>query len=683
MTRFSWLLALATLTLSALPGVANAQDADSDGVVDARDVCPMTVSGRAVDEAGCDAFCEVVTSMPTATDGSAFLRSRLLEVGTSHQGSFGTTDAPPAGWHPRPAGTPLGFVADPGDTGWTTYQGDFFVPGSPEEGFGMNVGGVDAFTSRLVGIQGIVGNFTGIRVECRPRICGLRGGGSVYWSGAYSGIDVDQTYSVFNGGLFILIEVSMTNTTASTQTVYYMRNVDPDNMVTVTGSFDTTNTIVTQGGPGSVALVSATTPAPNASYIALVSSDPDARVIHGGFSNRDVDGIWNCGNGTGCPVGFTGTVGAVTTSDEAISLAVRKTIAAGATETFSFVYTLSAGAIAESVACTIPAVCGDGTVEGTEVCDDGNMAAGDGCDGTCDIEPGWGCLGSPSVCDEICGDGMIVGAEGCDDANTADLDGCDSMCVVEPGWACMAAPSVCDEICGDGLVVGAEICDDGGASPTCNADCTSALCGDGAINVAGGEECDDGGETATCDADCTNVVCGDGTHNVAASEECDDGGESAACDTDCTPSMCGDDLLNATAGEACDDGNTTSDDGCSATCQSEACGNGTVEGAEECDDGAESASCDSDCTFVACGDGVANTTAGESCDDGNTADGDGCSATCEFEMPDGGMGQDAGPTLYGVSGGAVCSASPSPGPTAPGILLALLAGVFFLRRRQR
>jgi cysteine-rich repeat protein len=33
-------------------------------------------------------------------------------------------------------------------------------------------------------------------------------------------------------------------------------------------------------------------------------------------------------------------------------------------------------------------VCGNGTVEGTEECDDGNNATGDGCSGTCQIEPG-------------------------------------------------------------------------------------------------------------------------------------------------------------------------------------------------------------------------------------------------------------------------------------------------------
>jgi cysteine-rich repeat protein len=63
--------------------------------------------------------------------------------------------------------------------------------------------------------------------------------------------------------------------------------------------------------------------------------------------------------------------------------------------------------------------------------------------------------------------------------------------------------------------------------------------------------------------------------------------------------VCGNSAVET--GEQCDDGNTTDGDGCSADCQYEpACGNGNLE-------------------------------PGEVCDDGNTADGDGCSSTCQIE----------------------------------------------------
>ena len=45
--------------------------------------------------------------------------------------------------------------------------------------------------------------------------------------------------------------------------------------------------------------------------------------------------------------------------------------------------------------------CGDGVIEGTEECDDNGTVPGDGCDASCEIEPGWTCEGEPSVCTEL------------------------------------------------------------------------------------------------------------------------------------------------------------------------------------------------------------------------------------------------------------------------------------------
>jgi len=51
-------------------------------------------------------------------------------------------------------------------------------------------------------------------------------------------------------------------------------------------------------------------------------------------------------------------------------------------------------------------ICGDGTINGSEVCDDGNARRGDGCSATCTVETGFTCnTASPTVCTEDCGDG--------------------------------------------------------------------------------------------------------------------------------------------------------------------------------------------------------------------------------------------------------------------------------------
>ncbi len=51
--------------------------------------------------------------------------------------------------------------------------------------------------------------------------------------------------------------------------------------------------------------------------------------------------------------------------------------------------------------------CGDGIIGGPEQCDDGNMAGGDGCSASCQVEPGFTCTGQPSVCTPDAVDGCL------------------------------------------------------------------------------------------------------------------------------------------------------------------------------------------------------------------------------------------------------------------------------------
>ncbi len=125
-------------------------------------------------------------------------------------------------------------------------------------------------------------------------------------------------------------------------------------------------------------------------------------------------------------------------------------------------------------------VCGNGTVDqlGTtimfpEQCDDGDTTAGDGCNARCEVEDGFVCAGSPSVCAVACGNGMLDGLEGCDDGNTMATDGCSATCEVEPGFACDGEPSVCGPSCGNGTFDSGEECEDGGLvdGDRCSATC--------------------------------------------------------------------------------------------------------------------------------------------------------------------------------------------------------------------
>ncbi|MCW5889679.1 MAG: DUF4215 domain-containing protein [bacterium] len=89
----------------------------------------------------------------------------------------------------------------------------------------------------------------------------------------------------------------------------------------------------------------------------------------------------------------------------------------------------------------------------------------------------------------VCGDGVVQGSEQCDDGNDIDDDGCTNACTVSA--------------CGDGVVQAPEECDDADLSNTnaCVEGCKLATCGDGFVHE-GVEECDDGNDDPSdgCDA---------------------------------------------------------------------------------------------------------------------------------------------------------------------------------------
>jgi cysteine-rich repeat protein len=177
-----------------------------------------------------------------------------------------------------------------------------------------------------------------------------------------------------------------------------------------------------------------------------------------------------------------------------------------------------------------------------------------------------------------CGDGLIDGSEVCDNGpgNTAN--------VWEQTPTCKDDCSGLTQYCGDGLANGPELCDDGAANSDlytgtahCNASCTAQVpyCGDG---VCQAEE-----SLAQCPGDCA-PACGDG--EIEAGEQCDGGGDTQACDGDCTFAACGDSYVNRAANEACDDGNQVETDACLNNCTEASCGDGVVQtGVEACDDG--------------------------------------------------------------------------------------------------
>ena len=428
-----------------------------NGAIDAPESCD---DGDTVAGDGCNSACRIEAGftcrfpgrscVATVCDavpvgGSAFLRGNYVEIGLNPNAAFGTeNDVSPAGWHARSGQVPgeIGFVADPAGTDWTDYHGDFFTPGSPEEGWAMEIAGV-AYNNNREGefeMPGALG-----APECVTNLCGNRDGARVSWrsSTPVAGvIDIQQDFTVLDGGVFILMDVYLTNVTVNDVTdVYFLRNVDPDNDQTRHGDYTTDNTIISQpDGTTDLAVVRASQDISGIqSAIALVARDSRARVTWGGFSNRDPSDIWTGTEG----FAQTGSI----TDDIAISIAFKVDLAAGETVGFRFAYNLEQN-VADVLTCVELDADGDGVPDtddsaaddpnecrdvDADTCDDcaggfdnpfGDGADFDG-DGTCDVgDDDRDNDGVPNATDSV-----ALDPTHCADSDT---DGCDDCAVTGP-----------------------------------------------------------------------------------------------------------------------------------------------------------------------------------------------------------------------------------------------------------
>ncbi len=290
------------------------------------------------------------SSFAQLNGNGAYLIGNNVEVGINNAGFEGTSTL--AGSHSRSDQTdPLvffGFVANPQLNNWagTAYDGDFFTPGTPENGFGIEINGVN-YSNNAYDANGWFG---GIQNEIAGSLSNYLQNGdciSVEWNGTINNVGVKIIYRMVTTELFYTTEVSLTNNTGATlNDVYYYRNLDPDNNVFLNFEYATQNTIDAQAtGACPKALVSATQPiigGTQASYMGLAGIGANFRVSTGGFSNRIGSDIWN-------GAGFNSALGSTSFMDEAISLAYKATtIAAGGTVSFKFATILAATQVDEA-----------------------------------------------------------------------------------------------------------------------------------------------------------------------------------------------------------------------------------------------------------------------------------------------------------------------------------------------
>ena len=305
------------------------------------------------------------------TGGSAYFTNGYVEVGSRDNGSFGASTAP-SGYHPLSTGGPrIGFRADRDKDGWGvgTDDGDFFTPGSPYEGWAIQVG--DGGTARwnsnvATGVPGSHGS---------PTTSGGAAGETWTSSAPVDGVSVEQVATAPAGALYMDVDVTLTNTTGSPLTdLYYGRGLDPDNckmrtdpvcdsdgdnVADSTGVYDTHNTVVAQRGAGDArSIVSATQT--DGSYLDLRTPEANSVVGTGtagdfcttpGLAGFFSDPVAVSQGGGNCSISTD--KGTSVFQDDTFFLVIKvPTLDAGASRTLRFSYYLSAAAAAASLSST-------------------------------------------------------------------------------------------------------------------------------------------------------------------------------------------------------------------------------------------------------------------------------------------------------------------------------------------
>lgn len=228
----------------------------------------------------------------------AFMQGLSAEVAVNECGVYGSQGSAPSGFHPN-VGSALGFVADADEDGWDDgspeYCGDFFVPGTPEEGWALQHGD-NTYTNhdQFCYDFDIDGSITSYTYDA-----GLF---TVTWEGELDdeGIGVTQITTFPEDKLYFVTRILLCNNTDSTlNNVYYMRNVDPDQDQPFCGTFETHNEILYQPPTDDRALVTAIG-ASCGCYLGIGAIDPKARVAFGNFFTTDgiPSEIWSGDDGS-------------------------------------------------------------------------------------------------------------------------------------------------------------------------------------------------------------------------------------------------------------------------------------------------------------------------------------------------------------------------------------------------
>lgn len=236
-------------------------------------------------------FCIVITLPITnmraqMVGADIFLKGDYVEVGIASNGSFGTYGNAPTGYHARPdfgiIGGPLGFVADPALDGWGVaapgfpdYFGDYFYPGTPQEGWDVEVAGSRGEAWRGTGPTSFTGSLSGVNTAYTSA-----GGQAVgVWQGSMGNLTIKQTTTQKKDKVYFVVRVELTNVGSTTlNNIYYNRSLDPEPDACVASNYSSDKKIIYQpNGISKNCLVIATGQDYHDAYVGLGSKDCRAK----------------------------------------------------------------------------------------------------------------------------------------------------------------------------------------------------------------------------------------------------------------------------------------------------------------------------------------------------------------------------------------------------------------------
>ncbi len=236
----------------------------------------------------------------TNSSGDVFLGGNYLEVGISRSGSFGTSTSAPSDFHSHASGQ-LGLLMD-GD-GWDVGNppttGDFFLPGTEEERYGvayeLNGRTYQYFAADRVGDT----NITAYTTDESDVSNGLLKA-TVHATTPHN-VVVENTYSFGVDDKYYRTEVVITNNSGyEISNVRFLRSFDPDQDRYTNRTYDTYNKVICNpdssqpGGENNFAMVVARGAVSLEGFF-LVSFDNRARASHGVDFSPDslyLSGLW-------------------------------------------------------------------------------------------------------------------------------------------------------------------------------------------------------------------------------------------------------------------------------------------------------------------------------------------------------------------------------------------------------